>query len=159
MPYEEGHSLRDRMRREGPLPIRETVAILRDVCDALAHAHRRGVVHRDIKPENVLLSGEHAMVADFGIARAVHGSADSVATLTGVSVGTPAYMAPEQIAADPSIDHRADIYAVGVVAHEMLAGKRPFDATTPQAILAAHLTQAPEPVTARRTTCRRGSPR
>src|SRR5678815_3072022 len=92
MPYEEGHSLRDRMRREGPLPIRETVAILRDVCDALAHAHRRGVVHRDIKPENVLLSGEHAMVADFGIARAVHGSADSVATLTGVSVGTPAYM-------------------------------------------------------------------
>jgi len=151
MPYEEGHSLRDRMRREGPLPIRETVAILRDVCDALAHAHRRGVVHRDIKPENVLLSGEHAMVADFGIARAVHGSADSVATLTGVSVGTPAYMAPEQIAADPSIDHRADIYAVGVVAHEMLAGKRPFDATTPQAILAAHLTQAPEPVTARRT--------
>ena len=151
MPYEEGRSLRDRMSRDGPLPVRDTVAILRDVCDALAHAHKRGVIHRDIKPENVLLSGEHAMVADFGIARPVHRSVDDAATLTaGVSVGTPAYMPPEQIAADPSIDHRADVYAVGVVAYEMLAGQFPFDATTPQELLAAHLAQAPHPLALRR---------
>ncbi len=147
MPYEEGHSLRERLSRDGPLSIREAIVILRDVCDALGFAHRRGVVHRDIKPENVLLSGEHAMVADFGVARALPRSAGELAIYTaGIAVGTPAYMPPEQISADPLIDHRADIYAVGVVAYEMLAGRRPFSGDAPQDLLTAHLTTAPDPL-------------
>ncbi len=147
MPYEEGHSLRERLERDGRLSIREATAILRDVCDAIAHAHRRGVVHRDIKPDNVLLSGDHAMVADFGIARVVAPSTTTTAHLTaGAIIGTPAYMPPEQISGDPSIDHRADIYAVGVVAYEMIAGRRPFGGEATHEILAAHLTQVPDPL-------------
>jgi Tol biopolymer transport system component len=117
------------------------------MCAALGHAHKRGVVHRDIKPENVLLSGEHVMVADFGIARVLTPSAGDATLLTGgASLGTPAYMPPEQILADPSIDHRADIYAVGVVAYEMLAGQRPFTS----AVLASHLTRKPDPIATHR---------
>ena len=155
MPYEAGHSLRERLAREGRLPINDAIVILRDVCDALAHAHRHGIVHRDIKPDNVLLAGRHAMVTDFGVAKAISaaGSSDRresdgrprdvLLTTAGVSLGTPAYMAPEQVAADPRIDHRADIYAFGALAYELLAGHPPFHSEEPQLVLAAHLTEQP----------------
>ena len=151
MPFISGESLRVRLAREGELPIGETVKILQEVTDALAYAHRNGVVHRDIKPDNILLAEGHALVTDFGVAKAVSASSGS-ATLTslGVALGTPAYMAPEQAAADPNIDHRADIYALGALAYEMLTGRTPFTAPTPQGMLAAHISQAPEPVTRHR---------
>ncbi|HYK82176.1 MAG TPA: protein kinase [Gemmatimonadales bacterium] len=151
MPFIPGESLRAKLAREGELPIADAVRILRDVVDALAYAHAQGVVHRDIKPDNVLLAGKHALVTDFGVAKAVSASAGS-STLTslGLALGTPAYMAPEQGAADPHLDHRADLYAVGVLAYEMLCGRPPFIAPSPQAMLAAHVTMAPEPVTQHR---------
>src|SRR2546426_7154596 len=106
---------------------------MRDVCDALAYAHGRGIVHRDIKPDNVLLSGKHSLVTDFGVAKAVAESTGKTAlTSMGVALGTPAYMAPEQAAADPSTDHRADIYAVGALGYEMLTGRPPFTGASPQ---------------------------
>jgi hypothetical protein len=145
MPYVEGESLRARLAREGELPVGEAVRLLRDVIDALACAHQRGVVHRDIKPDNVLLSGHHAIVADFGVAKALSAAAgDSALTSAGMAIGTPAYMAPEQAAADPHVDHRADIYAVGAMAYEMLTGQPPFTGPTPQAVLAAQLTDKPQ---------------
>jgi tetratricopeptide (TPR) repeat protein len=148
MPYEEGQSLRERLDKQGELPIAEAVRILRDVVDALAHAHKQEVVHRDIKPDNVMLSDRHALVTDFGVAKAVSEVAGRhQLTTDGVALGTPTYMAPEQATADPHIDHRADIYAVGAVAYELLTGRPPFLGTTPQMILAAHLTDTPEPVT------------
>jgi len=151
MPFAEGETLGDRLAREGELPIGVTVRILRDVVDALAAAHRQGVIHRDVKPDNVMLLGKHAVVADFGIAKAVSDAAgQNTLTTMGVALGTPAYMAPEQAAGDPHVDHRADMYAVGVMAYEMLTGRTPFHAMTPQAILAAHVTQTPEPVGERR---------
>ena len=117
MPYVEGESLRSRLAREGELPIADAVRLLRDVADALALAHRRGVVHRDIKPDNVLLSGQHAYVTDFGVAKAVsEATGRQQLTTVGVTLGTPTYMAPEQAAADPNVDHRADLYAFGVLA-------------------------------------------
>jgi eukaryotic-like serine/threonine-protein kinase len=151
MPFIAGESLRVKLAREGELPVIEAVKILLEVTDALAYAHRNGVVHRDIKPDNVLLAEGHALVTDFGVAKAVSASSGT-ATLTslGVALGTPAYMAPEQAAADPNMDHRADIYALGALAYEMLTGRTPFTAPTPQALLAAHITQAPEPVTRHR---------
>jgi serine/threonine-protein kinase len=155
MPFIQGESLRVKLAREGELPITEAVKILREVMDALAYAHRNGVVHRDIKPDNVLLSEGHALVADFGVAKAVSASSGdhgSSITSLGVALGTPAYMAPEQAAADPHVDHRADIYAVGALAYEMLCGRPPFTAATPQALLAAHISQAPDPVTRYRPT-------
>jgi serine/threonine-protein kinase len=153
MPYEEGQSLGDKLAKEGELPITEAVRILRDVVDALAHAHEQGVVHRDIKPDNVMLSGRHALVTDFGVAKAVsEATGRDKLTTAGIALGTPAYMAPEQAAADPHIDHRADIYAVGAVAYELLTGRPPFTGTTQQEILAAHVTQAVEPVTKYRDT-------
>jgi serine/threonine-protein kinase len=153
MPYESGQSLRDRLQREGELPVNEAVRILRDVADALAHAHGLGVVHRDIKPENIMLSGRHALVTDFGVAKAVsEATGRQQLTTAGVALGTPTYMAPEQAAADPNIDHRADVYALGVMAYELLAGRPPFAGPTAQAVLAAHITEAPEPITTHRTT-------
>ncbi len=151
MPLVEGESLRAKLAREGELPVGDAVRILRDVVDALAYAHAHGVVHRDIKPDNVLISGQHAVVTDFGVAKAMSASSGS-STLTslGVALGTPAYMAPEQAAADPHVDHRADLYAVGAMAYEMLCGRPPFTGMTPQATLAAHVTQAPEPPSAHR---------
>ncbi|HEY6809441.1 MAG TPA: serine/threonine-protein kinase, partial [Gemmatimonadales bacterium] len=151
MPLVEGESLRAKLAREGELPIGEAVRILRDIADALAYAHTHGVVHRDIKPDNVLISHHHAVVTDFGVAKAVAASSGS-STLTsmGVALGTPAYMAPEQAAADPHVDQRADIYATGVLAYEMLAGRLPFSANTPQGMLAAHVTEAPDPLTRHR---------
>jgi serine/threonine-protein kinase len=151
MPYEPEPSLRDRLRRGGPLSIDETVTLLRDICDALSYAHERGIVHRDIKPDNVLVTGRHAMVTDFGVARAMTDATRDSATLTtlGIVLGTPAYMAPEQVAADPHVDHRADIYAVGALAFELLTGRPPFGGDV-QAVLSAHLTQPPPPVTSLR---------
>ena len=150
MPLIEGQSLRARLAREGELPISEAVRILRDVADALAYAHEHGVVHRDIKPDNVLLAGRHAVVTDFGVAKAVSESTgESALTSIGVALGTPSYMAPEQAAADPHVDHRADIYALGAMGYELLTGRPPFSGT-PQAILAAHVTQAADPITTRR---------
>ncbi|HUF65671.1 MAG TPA: protein kinase [Gemmatimonadaceae bacterium] len=147
MPFIAGESLRQRLARQRELPVREAVRILRDVAVALEYAHTRGVVHRDIKPENILLTGGTAVVADFGVAKALAASAtaeDAIPTaLTsiGVALGTPQYMAPEQAAADPTVDHRADIYAWGVVAYEVLAGAPPFAGRSPQAILAAHIAE------------------
>ncbi|HEX6992447.1 MAG TPA: serine/threonine-protein kinase, partial [Gemmatimonadales bacterium] len=157
MPYIEGESLRSRLGR-GALPIGEVLAILRDVTKALAYAHARGVVHRDIKPDNVLLSGGTAVVTDFGIAKAISASraeGASGATLTqlGTSLGTPAYMAPEQVAGDPGVDHRADLYALGCMAFELLTGQQPFANRTPQKMLAAHLTERAPAVTMLRPDC------
>ncbi len=152
MPYVEGTSLRLKLVREGELPVADAVRILRDLADAMAYAHRHGVVHRDIKPENVMLSDRHALVTDFGVAKAVsEATGRQSLTTAGVALGTPAYMAPEQAAADPHVDHRADIYAFGAVAYELLTGRPPFTGTTPQAVLAAHVTTAAEPVTKYRT--------
>lgn len=151
MPYIDGVPLRQRLNEEGQLPILDAVRILRDVVDALTEAHSQGIVHRDIKPENILLRGRHALVADFGVAKAVSDATGGQALTTGgVALGTPTYMAPEQIAADDNIDHRADIYAVGVLAYELLAGRTPFGGDAPQRIFAAHLSEAPEPVSRHR---------
>jgi tetratricopeptide (TPR) repeat protein len=148
MPYVEGQTLREKTAEEGQLRVPEATRILRDIVDALAHAHSHGVVHRDIKPENVMLSERHALVADFGVARAVSEATgrDQLAT-AGVAFGTPTYMAPEQASAPKHIDHRADIYAVGVVAYELLVGRPPFVGTESQQVLAAHMTETPAPVT------------
>ncbi len=151
MPYVSGESLRQRIAREGELPVADAARILRDVTDALAHAHEHGVVHRDIKPENILLTGRHALVADFGVAKALtEATGRNRMTSVGVALGTPAYMAPEQAVADPHVDHRADIYAIGVVGYEMIAGEPPFIGGTPQQVLASQVTETPRPVTTRR---------
>ncbi|HET9453964.1 MAG TPA: protein kinase [Gemmatimonadaceae bacterium] len=156
MPFVEGESVRARLARSGALSITEAIGILRDVAKALAYAHERGIVHRDIKPDNVLLSGGSATVADFGIAKAIAAARaegdTGIATLTqiGSSLGTPAYMAPEQAAADPSTNHRADIYAFGCMAYELLAGRPPFVAKNPQRLLAAQMGDTPDPITAHR---------
>ena len=135
MPYVEGESLRDRLRREVQLPVEEAVRLTREVADALDYAHRHGLVHRDVKPENILLSDGHARVADFGVARALEAAGSSQLTETGMAVGTPAYMSPEQ-ASGGQVDGRSDIYALGCVLYEMLAGEPPFTGPTPQAIFA-----------------------
>jgi len=150
MPFVEGESLRKRLGNSGPPSISEVTRILGDVARALNYAHAHGIVHRDIKPDNVLLSGGTAVVTDFGIAKAISASRTESggATLTqlGTSIGTPAYMSPEQAAGDPDIDHRADIYAFGCMAYELLGGRPPFPAKTPQRILAAHMGETPQPI-------------
>ncbi|MFH1763824.1 MAG: serine/threonine-protein kinase, partial [Gemmatimonadota bacterium] len=126
MPNVEGESLRDRLDREKQLPLDDAVQIAREVADALSYAHSRDVVHRDIKPENILLAGGHARVADFGIARAIRDAGADRLTMTGVSVGTPLYMSPEQAAGSSDIDGRSDLYSLGCVLFECLAGRTPF---------------------------------
>jgi len=154
MPFVTGESLRTRVAREGEFPIAEAVRILRDVVSALAYAHAYGVIHRDVKPDNVLLSGGVAVVTDFGVAKAVTASSDSPGhtglTSLGVALGTPAYMAPEQATASPNTDHRADIYALGIVAYEMLTGSPPFMGRSAQQVLAAQVVEEPDPVERRR---------
>jgi serine/threonine protein kinase/tetratricopeptide (TPR) repeat protein len=145
MPYVEGESLRDRLRRERQLPIADAVRLTREAALALDFAHRHGAVHRDIKPENILLVDGQALVADFGIARALSAS-DERLTETGMSIGTPAYMSPEQAAADKSVDARTDIYSLGIVLYEMLAGEPPFTAPTAQAMIARRLIESPRPL-------------
>ena len=153
MPYVEGESLRQRLVREGELPVPEAARLVHDVVEALGAAHAMGVVHRDIKPENVLLSGYTAMVTDFGVAKAVSEAAGRHhLTTEGVAVGTPAYMAPEQAAGEPNVDHRADIYAAGVLAYELLSGRPPFSGTTAQQILTAQVMAFPRPLRERRPT-------
>ncbi len=154
MPFVEGESLRHRLEQGGALPIADVVSILRDVARALSYAHERGVVHRDIKPDNVMLSGRSAVVTDFGIAKAISASRtqDDSAGITqvGMSIGTPAYMAPEQAAGDPATDHRADLYAFGCMAFELLAGTPPFVEPSPQRLLAAHMARAADDIATRR---------
>ncbi len=145
MPFIEGESLRDRLTREKQLPVEDALRFARETADALEYAHRHGIVHRDIKPENILISTQHALVADFGIARAL-GDADEKLTETGMAVGTPAYMSPEQASGQRELDARTDIYSLGVVLYEMLAGETPFAAPTAQAMIARRFMEAPRPV-------------
>jgi serine/threonine protein kinase/Flp pilus assembly protein TadD len=152
MPFIEGESLRDRLRREHQLPVQDAVRLTREAALALDFAHRHGTVHRDIKPENILLVDGQALVADFGIARALDAGGDTRLTETGMSVGTPAYMSPEQAAGDKSLDARTDIYSLATVLYEMLAGETPFTAPTAQASLARRLMETPRPLRQLRET-------
>jgi serine/threonine-protein kinase len=156
MPFVDGESLRMRITRSGELPVADVVRLMREIASALAYAHKKGTVHRDIKPENILLAEAHAMVTDFGVAKAIRASAtESAAGLTaaGIALGTPAYMSPEQALGDPATDHRTDVYAFGLVAYEMLTGRQPFEGRPVHALLIAHATETPPHVTARRSGC------
>jgi serine/threonine-protein kinase len=152
MPYVEGESLRQRLDREAQLPIQDSLEIASQVAQALAYAHSLGVVHRDVKPENILLTGEHAVVADFGIARAISAAGGETLTETGLAIGTAAYMSPEQAAADPRLDGRSDIYALGCVVYEMLAGQPPFTGPSAQAVVARHTLDPVPPLRTLRKT-------
>src|SRR2546426_1779713 len=148
MPFVSGESLRHRLTREGKLPVADAVRILHEMADALAYAHAEGVIHRDVKPENILLQGGHAVLTDFGVARALAESrSGGRLTDTGLALGTPGYMSPEQAAGERHVDARADVYALAVVGYEMLAGFPPFAGPTAQALIAAHLTATPKPLT------------
>src|SRR2546425_5045261 len=138
MPFVEGESLRGRREREQQLPLEDALQITREVADALSFAHSRDVVHRDIKPENILFQAGHAVVSDFGIARAITAAASGTRTEAGIPIGTPGYMSPEQAAAESHLDGRSDVYSLGCVLYEMLAGGPPFTGPTPQAVLARH---------------------
>ncbi len=143
MPFVQGESLRDRLVREKQLPLDDALRITREIADALHYAHQQGIIHRDIKPENILLTGSHALVADFGIARALRGDGDSL-TGTGLTVGTPTYMSPEQSTGERDVDARTDVYALGSMLYEMLAGEPPFTGPTPQAVISKRMaTPAP----------------
>src|SRR5438309_4553205 len=150
MPYVEGESLRDRLTRERQLPVEDAVQIAREVADALSYAHSHDVVHRDIKPENILLEAGHAVVSDFGIARAVTAAAAGNLTETGIALGTPGYMSPEQGAASGRVDERSDIYSLGCVLYEMLAGQPPYTGPSAESIVRQHLAAAPPRVSAMR---------
>ena len=147
MPFVEGESLRDRLNREKQLPLDDALQFAREVADALSYAHSHDVVHRDIKPENILLEAGHAVIADFGIARAVTAAGGERLTETGVSVGTPHYMSPEQAAGGRDLDGRSDIYSLGCVLYEMLGGQPPFTGVTVESIVSQHMTAEPAPVT------------
>jgi eukaryotic-like serine/threonine-protein kinase len=156
MPYIPGESLRARLTR-GPLSVRQTTSIMKDVARALAYAHEHGIVHRDIKPDNILLSGDAATVTDFGVAKAIvasrkPGAPERPPSMTGegITIGTPLYMAPEQAVADPTVNHSADLYALGAVAYEMLVGTPPFGGRSAAAVLAAHARETPTPIERRR---------
>jgi eukaryotic-like serine/threonine-protein kinase len=147
MPFIDGESLRTALERKNPFGVREVTRIMHDVVDALAFAHARGVIHRDIKPGNILRQGAHALVTDFGVAKALSAAMPiSGVTSAGIAIGTPAYMAPEQLAGDAAADHRIDIYAVGLLAYELLTGSSPFTGPSPRETLAAQLTRDPKPL-------------
>jgi len=156
MPVVEGESLRERLDREKQLPVDDALAIAREVADALGHAHAHGIVHRDVKPENILLDAGHAVLTDFGIARAVREVGDDRLTHTGVSIGTPAYMSPEQAAGDEEVDRRSDLYSLGCVLYELLAGQPPFTGPTAEAVSRQHLIAEPAPITNLRPAVPRG---
>ena len=149
MPYVAGDTLRQRLGRDRKMPIPEVIALLRQILDALGYAHAEGVVHRDIKPENLMLAGRNAMLIDFGVAKAISLAAAHPAgrPTLGVALGTPEYMSPEQVVSNPGIDHRTDIYAIGVMAYEMLAGGPPCTHKEPQRVLSAQINLEPRPVT------------
>jgi serine/threonine-protein kinase len=147
MPYVEGESLRARLTREKQLPLEDSIRIAREVADALSYAHSHGVIHRDIKPENILLEGGHAVVADFGIARAVATARGEKLTATGIVVGTSAYMSPEQAGGSRDLDGRSDVYSLGCVLYEMLSGVPPFAGATVESVAHQHLNVAPRPIT------------
>jgi serine/threonine-protein kinase len=152
MPYVEGESLRDRLRRERQLAVDEAVRITREAAQALDYAHRHGVVHRDVKPENLLLTEDgNTLVADFGVARALQGGEEAL-TQTGLAVGTPAYMSPEQASGARDLDARTDVYALATVLYEMLVGEPPFTGPTPQVAVARRFTEAPRPLRQLRET-------
>jgi len=155
MPFVEGESLRVRLVRTGAMGVAHVVNIVRDVARALEFAHDKGIVHRDIKPDNILLAGDSATVTDFGIGKAIAAAraadADDALTQLGIALGTPQYMAPEQIAADPAIDHRADLYSLGCVAYELLVGETPFAGRSGAALFRAHLLEVPPRITAKRS--------
>ena len=148
MPYVEGDTLRQRLKRERQLPVPEALQLAREVADALAYAHSRGIVHRDIKPENILLVAGHAVVTDFGIARAIAQATDLRLTGTGMAIGTPQYMSPEQATGDRNVDGRSDIYSLGCVLYEMLSGEPPHEGETPQEVIAHKLTSVPKSISA-----------
>ena len=152
MPYVQGESLRARLDRERQLPVADTVRIATQVGDALEYAHRHGVVHRDIKPENVLLHDDHALVADFGIALAVWQAGGPRLTLTGLSLGTPHYMSPEQAMGERAVDARTDVYALAAMTYEMLAGEPPFTGPSAQAVVARVISEAPRSLMLQRPT-------
>ena len=152
MPFVDGGSLRDRLDREGALPLEDALRIAQEVADALHTAHASGIIHRDIKPENILFIAGRPVVADFGIARAVRAAGGENLTQTGMAVGTPAYMSPEQAAGDPHLDGRSDVYALGCVLYEMLAGRPPFTGRNAMEVLARHTMDAVTPVRTARPT-------
>ena len=147
MPYVEGESLRQRLEREKQLPVADALRIAHEVADALDYAHRRGVVHRDIKPENILLEEQHAVVADFGIARAIVATGGEKLTTTGLVIGTPVYMSPEQVAGSTDLDGRSDVYSLACVTYEMLVGQPPFTGTTVASLVHQQLSAEPRAVT------------
>ena len=147
MPFVDGESLRARLDREKQLPIDDALQIAREVADALSYAHAHGVIHRDIKPENILLESGHAVVADFGIARAINAASGDKLTETGMAIGTVQYMSPEQAAGQQDLDGRSDLYALGCVLYEMLAGQAPFTGPTVESIVHQHLVANPPPIT------------
>ncbi|MEZ0335686.1 MAG: serine/threonine-protein kinase, partial [Gemmatimonadales bacterium] len=152
MPYVQGETLRDRITREKQLPVADAIRIATEIASALDYAHRSGVVHRDIKPENILLHDGQALVADFGIALAASKASGARMTETGMSLGTPHYMSPEQAMGEREITARSDVYALGAVLYEMLTGDPPFTGSTAQAVVARVVTESPRPLTAQRHT-------
>jgi serine/threonine-protein kinase len=152
MPFVEGESLRDRLDREKQLPVETAIQVTREIAGALAYAHERGVIHRDVKPANILLEAGHAVLADFGVAQAVAAAEDSKLTGTGVSIGTPAYMSPEQAAGEKEVDGRSDQYALASITYEMLAGNPPHTGATMQAVVAKVLSTDPQPISEVRST-------
>ncbi len=146
MPFVEGESLRERLKREGQLPLDDAIRIAREVAGALSYAHARGIVHRDIKPENILLESGHAVVTDFGIARAVREAGTESLTGAGISLGTPAYMSPEQAAGEREVDGRSDLYSLGCVLYEMLSGQPPFTGPTAPSIIKQHMVTEARPI-------------
>ncbi len=146
MPFIEGESLRDRLAAKGAMTVADVLKLGREVADALEYAHRRGIIHRDIKPENILLSSGHAVVADFGIARAIDAAGGAQITEVGAAVGSPMYMSPEQVAGNPVLDGRSDVYSLGCVLYEALTGRVPFSGPTSQAIMVSRLLDTPAPL-------------